>query len=562
MPPPPVSLAKTRKNGYNTPMLNKTLLVAGLGLLGGSVAKASVSLFNTVIGLEPDPSVRQAAVAAGAVSACYAKPCELPFYDIACLCVPVRSAPALLAELFAKYPRALYTDTGSTKLPITQLAAEKGIRFCGMHPMAGSERSGFAASRGDLFNKAAVCITEGSPEDTAFLTEWIRQMGGEPLSLSARRHDAAVAAVSHLPHLLASALIENAHTEEQEEPLVARLAAGGFADMTRIAASDPVMWRDIFLDNQALPAQINRLCGYLGQWQQDMQAGNGASLQERFARTRGYKEHFTEKGGIFRAGKARHFRLLGEGISYSLSPFIHRFFYEQLHENAQYELLDVPPGDLGQAVEFLRSCAGANVTRPYKEVVLPLLEELSPAAKRLRAVNTITVRSGRLFGDNTDISGFARAYGELLKGRAVLVLGAGGGAAAAALACAQNGSPVTLWSRNPQKAERLAKQLCHPLIAMKAQPQPHPVLVNATSAGYNGSTLELPFAPEGKLFIDLGYQQNAPFAELAKQAGGIYHNGLPMLLYQAAESARIWGFGVTQAVEEKLLPLLRAQAQV
>lgn len=545
-------------------MENKTLMIVGLGLIGGSLAKASRPFFKEIWGMDASPEVCARALSenvcaktflAGDASFAKAPP------DVICLCVPVQSAPAVMKELHAACPGALFCDAGSTKQALHAFAARENVRYCGFHPMAGSERSGLLAARRDLFEKAVVCITQGgSKEDEAFITQWMEFLGARTVSISPAGHDAAVGAVSHLPHLVASALVENAQAQARKEPLTRLLAAGGFADITRIAASDPRMWRDIFLDNPSLPGQLENLIAILARWRGWMLAGQGKEMEACFAETRREKESFREQGGIFRADAAEKYGLLGQGIQYSLSPAMHTSFYENLHVNASYALLDVLAEEIPSLLARVRAeFRGINVTKPYKEKVIPFLDALSPHAAKIGSVNTVAVQKGKLTGYSTDGAGFWQAYGARIDGP-VLLLGAGGAAAAVALSVAEEGVPVNILARAPEKAQALAAKLAHPLIKRVAGPVKAKVLVNATSAGL---TPCLPEQVTGEmltgfqLVIDTVYHRETELLQLAKSKGIPCENGLAMLLWQAVESARIWGLPVGEKEANAALALLR-----
>jgi prephenate dehydrogenase len=241
------------------------LAIVGVGLLGGSVARAARAegLAGEIVGvgrararLEPalrDGTLDHAVVdlAAGVRDA-----------DFVVLAAPVAANERLLAALWpVASAGALVTDVGSTKRSITR-AAERlgrggGARFVGSHPMAGSERSGYAVSRPDLFRGATVVVTPTDATDPAAVKDvsafW-EALGARVTVLDPAAHDRAVAAVSHLPHLVADALVE---AVARFAPNAFELAAGGFKDATRVAASDATIWQEIFRTNRdALTAAV------------------------------------------------------------------------------------------------------------------------------------------------------------------------------------------------------------------------------------------------------------------------------------------------------------------
>ena len=148
------------------------------------------------------------------------------------------------------------TDTGSTKGPIMDAARqllERGITFIGGHPMAGSHKSGVTAAKEHLFENAYYILTPDSQTDSAKVEQLRILLGptkGKIVVLDSEEHDRMTAIVSHFPHLVASSLVGRLSAQQEEQPFVKKLAAGGFRDLTRIASADPIMWRDITIAKQ------------------------------------------------------------------------------------------------------------------------------------------------------------------------------------------------------------------------------------------------------------------------------------------------------------------------
>ncbi len=148
------------------------------------------------------------------------------------------------------------TDTGSTKGPIMDAARqllERGITFIGGHPMAGSHKSGVTAAKEHLFENAYYILTPDSQTDSAKVEQLRILLGptkGKIVVLDSEEHDRMTAIVSHFPHLVASSLVGRLSAQQEEQPFVKKLAAGGFRDLTRIASADPIMWRDITTQNR------------------------------------------------------------------------------------------------------------------------------------------------------------------------------------------------------------------------------------------------------------------------------------------------------------------------
>ncbi|SDF62909.1 prephenate dehydrogenase/arogenate dehydrogenase family protein [Klenkia brasiliensis] len=206
--------------------------VVGLGQLGGSLAAALVAAGRTVTGWDTDPAARDAAAARGVRIA-------RELAGVVVLATPIPALATALDELDVD-PAATVTDLGSVKVPVLAALGERfGGRYVGGHPMCGTERSGHAATDPELFRGArwAVCLEPGTE-----LPRWLRvaevalAAGASAVPVTAAEHDAAVAAISHAPHLLAAAL---AAAAADAGPLALALAAGSFGSGTRVVGSDP-----------------------------------------------------------------------------------------------------------------------------------------------------------------------------------------------------------------------------------------------------------------------------------------------------------------------------------
>jgi len=237
----------------------RRLAVIGVGLLGGSVAKAARAqgLAREVIGIGRDVGRLQAAVNDGAIDRATSDLADgVRGADFVLLAAPVRSIEDLLARAWDEIPPdAIVTDVGSSKAAIVRraesLARRRPLAFVGSHPMAGSEKSGYGVSRADLFQGALVVVTPtdaSAPGAVKTVTAFWEHLGARVTALDPEAHDAAVAAISHLPHLVACALVD---AVSRETPDALPIAARGFKDTTRIAAGDPTMWQEIFLANRA-----------------------------------------------------------------------------------------------------------------------------------------------------------------------------------------------------------------------------------------------------------------------------------------------------------------------
>lgn len=239
--------------------------VVGLGLVGGSLARALTRAGHSVLGVDR-PAVRRAARRAGVVAETAATVERAARCDVVVLAAPPAVNQSLLRRLArSPSPGAIVTDVGSVKGPIVREASRLRLSsFVGGHVMAGSERSGFAASSADLFEGAVWWIVPSTDlRANRTVRTLVREVGARPVTIDARRHDRIVAFLSHVPQLVSWALLGSA----QDDPIVRRhltRAGPGFRDMTRLARSPRGLWRDILGENRdevrrALAAVVRRL---------------------------------------------------------------------------------------------------------------------------------------------------------------------------------------------------------------------------------------------------------------------------------------------------------------
>ena len=236
----------------------KKFAFIGLGLIGGSLAKAIKKAYPYVhiSVFDKDKASVKTALREGIVNH------ELPYLkeieadtDLIFLCTPVEQNRIILKELATFLsPHTILTDVGSTKTAIMEEADTLGLsaRFCGGHPMAGAEVSGYRASDSLLLENAYYLLTPGknfSSEDTEKMKTFLSSIGSIPFVMSPEEHDLSVACVSHLPHLIAASLVKLLK-EEDRNGSMKKLAAGGFRDISRIASSSPIMWQQICLSNK------------------------------------------------------------------------------------------------------------------------------------------------------------------------------------------------------------------------------------------------------------------------------------------------------------------------
>jgi prephenate dehydrogenase len=273
------------------------LTVIGLGLIGGSFARAlrAAGAVSEVVACGRNPDALARAIELGVADRVTTDPVDaVRDADVVVLAVPLsamrdlmaRIAPALLAH-------AILTDVGSTKQSVIADAkaalGERIARFVPGHPIAGTERSGVEASFAELFQERRVILTPmeaTDPAATQTIAELWHQAGATVTQMSAQHHDRVLALTSHLPHVLAFALVDRL-SQMQEQDEIFAYAAGGFRDFTRIASSDPVVWRDICLNNRS--AVLDALQVYrdeLDELTQALRNHDGAALEALFARAK------------------------------------------------------------------------------------------------------------------------------------------------------------------------------------------------------------------------------------------------------------------------------------
>jgi prephenate dehydrogenase len=264
------------------------LSIVGLGLLGGSVAKAAraASLAQEIVGVGRNPKSLEPALRARSVDRITTDLSEgVSGADMIVLATPVATLEGQLPAVWqAASSHALLTDVGSTKAAIVKtaeaLGASRPLSFVGSHPMAGSNLSGFSVARADLFSGATVILTptDRTPSEAVKrVTEFWEAMGGRVTVMDPATHDRAVAAISHLPHLVVDALVA---AVVDMDPRFLDVAARGFKDTTRIAASDPAVWREIFQQNrEALGEALAAFRGALARLEGILAAGDDAAIE-------------------------------------------------------------------------------------------------------------------------------------------------------------------------------------------------------------------------------------------------------------------------------------------
>jgi prephenate dehydrogenase len=271
--------------------------IIGVGLIGGSFALAlkAAGACGSIVGVGRNPDNLARARALGVIDAEAADPAQAAQgADLVLLAAPVAQTPEILAALAPRLaPGMLITDAGSTKRDVAAAArgalGARAAQFVPGHPIAGAETSGVDAARADLFRGKRVILTpfeENAAEDVARVEAAWKACGAQVSRLTPEAHDAVYAAVSHLPHLLAYALVHEFAGRDDRDQLFDN-AGAGFRDFTRIASSHPEMWRDICMANRdLLQAECLRYRDALDALRGLLERGDAAALEQVFTEAR------------------------------------------------------------------------------------------------------------------------------------------------------------------------------------------------------------------------------------------------------------------------------------
>jgi prephenate dehydrogenase len=280
-----------------------TLLFVGLGLIGGSLAAAlrGTGFAARMTAFNRNRATLDFALGAGLIDAAPASLEEaIAEADLIVVGVPTLSVGRIFAAIRAHArPDVLITDVASVKGSVVEAAREAfgavPPRLIPGHPIAGAEKSGVEAARADLFVRHRVILTplpESDPEALATIDAMWRLTGAEVVRMDVAAHDRVLALTSHLPHLLAYALVDSLARQPASDEIF-RCAAGGFRDFTRIASSDVVMWRDIALANRdALLGALDGFTHTLDAVRAAVASGDGEELEQVFGRARAARERY------------------------------------------------------------------------------------------------------------------------------------------------------------------------------------------------------------------------------------------------------------------------------
>ena len=275
--------------------ISERVAVIGTGLIGTSIAMAAIRAGDQVRGFDVDPAVLDAAAERSGLVPAGDLEAAVRGATLVFVCTPIPSVAGLVAELLRPNPDAIVTDVASVKSHVVLEVEERSTsdarsRFVPGHPMGGSERSGPDHASPSVVDGIVWVLTPSAATEPAAierLEAWISKVGARPVRMDPQRHDRLVAVVSHLPQVASTSLMGLAATEEAGEPEILLLAAGGFRDLTRLAASNPHLWSDILLANRdAIVDAIDRYVERLRTLRDQIASSNAATVEATFAQAK------------------------------------------------------------------------------------------------------------------------------------------------------------------------------------------------------------------------------------------------------------------------------------
>lgn len=289
------------------PLFRKLALI-GVGLIGSSIARAARNhgLASEIVGSAQTKETRRVALELKLVDHAYEHARDaVKDADLIIICTPIGTYEGIAKEIRdVLSPGAIVTDVGSVKQKAVEAIEPHipdGVHFIAGHPVAGSEKSGPAAGYAELFENRWCILTPSEKSDEAAvekLSEFWTTLGSNVEKMDPKHHDLVLAITSHVPHLIAYNIVGTADDlEEVTRSEVIKYSAGGFRDFTRIAASDPTMWRDVFLNNkEAVLEMLGRFTEDLSALQRSIRWDDGDALFEMFSRTRAIRRQIIDAG--------------------------------------------------------------------------------------------------------------------------------------------------------------------------------------------------------------------------------------------------------------------------
>ena len=288
-------------------MIPKLALI-GLGLIGSSIGHAAkrANLVGEIVGYARSPETRKTALEVGFIDrVCDSAADAVKDADLVILCTPVGTIGAITNEIAASLkPGAILSDVGSVKASVIEQAQPHlpdGVHLVPAHPIAGTEESGPTSGFAELFDNRWCILTPvpgGDAEALKTVRAFWEGLGSNVDIMTPDHHDRVLAVTSHIPHLIAYTICGTANDlETVTGSEVIKYSAGGFRDFTRTAASDPTMWRDVFLHNKDATLEVlGRLTEDIFAMQRAIRKGDGEMLFDQFTRTRAIRRSIIEAG--------------------------------------------------------------------------------------------------------------------------------------------------------------------------------------------------------------------------------------------------------------------------
>jgi cyclohexadieny/prephenate dehydrogenase len=288
-------------------MFDRVALI-GIGLIGSSISHGCRrgGLAGSIVGSARTPATVETAMRLGLIEQGFVTAAEaVEDADLVILCTPVGLCGPIAKEIARSLkPGAILTDVGSVKASIVKDVSPhvpQGVHFVPGHPIAGTEQSGPEAGFAELFD-GRWCILTPEPHTDAAAVEKLKKfweaLGSKVEIMTPEHHDLVLAITSHVPHLIAYNIVNTAaHLERVTDSEVIKFSAGGFRDFTRIAASDPIMWRDVFLNNkEAVLDMLGRFTEDLTMLQRAIRFGDGETLHRLFTEARAIRRNIIQAG--------------------------------------------------------------------------------------------------------------------------------------------------------------------------------------------------------------------------------------------------------------------------
>lgn len=288
-------------------MFDRVALI-GIGLIGSSISHGCrrAGLAGSIVGSARTPATVETAMRLGLIEQGFVSAAEaVEDADLVILCTPVGLCGPIAKEIARSLkPGAILTDVGSVKASIVKDVSPhvpEGVHFVPGHPIAGTEQSGPEAGFAELFD-GRWCILTPEPHTDAAAVEKLKKfweaLGSKVEIMTPEHHDLVLAITSHVPHLIAYNIVNTAaHLERVTDSEVIKFSAGGFRDFTRIAASDPIMWRDVFLNNkEAVLDMLGRFTEDLTMLQRAIRFGDGETLHRLFTEARAIRRNIIQAG--------------------------------------------------------------------------------------------------------------------------------------------------------------------------------------------------------------------------------------------------------------------------